>query len=149
MSWWIVKNNPLIVLRISSINAHNELPTNVHDVIQRASVYDLMLIARACVTRITHVFNKKDDIDPSGDYSMSQKYTRGNVAILPQDSIYILSVVNQVPCSEDIDRHLPGISPSYLSYSIPHYYHIKGHLNTWKYYSITDSNRYSLPYIHP
>jgi hypothetical protein len=67
------------------------LPSVVRDSFQRASVYDLMLIARACASQITHFYSYK----PNGvnghrhwfDEETSQRYNQGNVGIRPQDSI--------------------------------------------------------------
>ncbi|KAG2136448.1 hypothetical protein DEU56DRAFT_704765, partial [Suillus clintonianus] len=70
------------------------LPKDVHDVFARASVYDLMLISCARASQITHFYLYK----PSGRYNWqgeegSQRYNQGNVAIRPQDSTELQSLL--------------------------------------------------------
>ncbi|KAG2109170.1 hypothetical protein BD769DRAFT_1497697 [Suillus cothurnatus] len=70
---------------------HERLPSVVRDSFQRAYVYDLMLIARARASQITHFYSYKLN-GVSGhrhwfDEETSQRYNQGNVGIRPQDSV--------------------------------------------------------------
>ncbi|KAG1821307.1 hypothetical protein EV424DRAFT_861670 [Suillus variegatus] len=66
---------------------HERLPEAVRCALQNASLYDLMLISRARASHITHFYSHKFR---SGGYRQSeessQRYNQGNVAIRPQDS---------------------------------------------------------------
>lgn len=61
------------------------LPSSVVD----ASLFDLMLVCKARATRISYMFNHNPSV--SGD--ARQGYIKGNVAILPQDTYQLRSVI--------------------------------------------------------
>jgi hypothetical protein len=53
-------------------------------------MFDLMLISRARATKLTQLYSKKKDSPLHGTSSSeSQQYCRGNVAVLPQDSLHL------------------------------------------------------------
>lgn len=65
----------------------DELPDDVQHAFQNASMFDIMMIARSRATRITHLFSKKKGSPNYGqDPSESQRYDRGNISVIPQDS---------------------------------------------------------------
>ncbi|KAG2743634.1 hypothetical protein P692DRAFT_20745581, partial [Suillus brevipes Sb2] len=73
---------------------HEKLPDDIRDAFARASAYDLMLIARARASQITHFYAHK----PSGWQNWlgeegSQRYNKGNVAIRPQDSTQLRTLL--------------------------------------------------------
>ena len=96
------KKQPLDSLANFQYYAHGELPDKVRQGFQQASMYDLMLIARSRTTRITHLFSSKQGSSLSGDPSVSQRYNRGNVAILPQDSVHLRDVLP--PSADEISE---------------------------------------------
>lgn len=65
-----------------------ELPIEVQNSFKESSMFDLMMVARCRATRITQLYsNKKGDANYKGDASESQRYDRGNVSVIPQDSV--------------------------------------------------------------
>jgi hypothetical protein len=73
---------------------HEKLPDDIRDAFARASAYDLMLIARARASQITHFYAHK----PSGWQNWlgeegSQRYNKGNVAIRPQESTQLQTLL--------------------------------------------------------
>ncbi|KAF8556634.1 hypothetical protein OG21DRAFT_1482850 [Imleria badia] len=71
--------------------AYDELPDDVRDAFARASIFDLMLVARARTTRISYFFNHK--VGAAND--TRQGFIRGNVAVLPpsQDTMKVRDVI--------------------------------------------------------
>ena len=62
----------------------SELPDDVRDAILTASPFEVMLVALCCATVITHHYQSKSFRGRLPDEA-SQRFNRGNVAILPQD----------------------------------------------------------------
>ncbi|KAJ7132416.1 hypothetical protein C8R44DRAFT_731093 [Mycena epipterygia] len=59
-----------------------ELPPGVHIAFETASMYDIMMVARARTTRITHLFSEKTKKEQPDEFTaVSQRYSKGNVAI--------------------------------------------------------------------
>jgi hypothetical protein len=80
---------------------HEKLPHEIRDALARASAYDLMLIARARASQITHFYAHK----PSGwqhwlGEEGSQRYNKGNIAIRPQDSTHLRTLLP--PCHDEL-----------------------------------------------
>lgn len=69
--------------------AYDELPEDVASAFERASLFDLMLVARACMTKISYLFNHKVGVSNG----TQQGFIRGNVAVLPQDTMKIWDVI--------------------------------------------------------
>lgn len=66
----------------------DEIPIAVQKAFKDSSMFDLMMVARCRSTRITQLYlNKKGSPNYQGDASESQRYDRGNVSIIPQDSV--------------------------------------------------------------
>ncbi|KAG1908282.1 uncharacterized protein F5891DRAFT_1179794 [Suillus fuscotomentosus] len=66
----------------------------VHDALSGASSYDLMLISCARASHVTHFYTYK--ANPGGyrqSEESSQRYNQGNVAIRPQDSPQLHSLL--------------------------------------------------------
>ncbi|KAJ7648175.1 hypothetical protein DFH06DRAFT_997241, partial [Mycena polygramma] len=74
---------PLDALANFQYYAIDELPQDVKNAFAKASLYDLMMVARSRCTRITHMFSEKRDF--KDNWQASQGYSKGNVAIFPQD----------------------------------------------------------------
>jgi hypothetical protein len=72
----------------------NELPLDARRAFEKASVFDIMLVARSRATRITHLFSSsKDPALRGGDPETSQRYNRGNVAVLTQDNVMLRHIL--------------------------------------------------------
>lgn len=84
------RKQPLDSLANFLYYAQDELPEPVKVAFSKASMFDQMLISRARVTRITQLYakNKKSPLYGTR-LSESQRYSQGNVAILPQDSLHL------------------------------------------------------------
>jgi len=55
--------------------------------IDEASMFDIMMVSKLRATRITHLYSSKEGSSLYGtDPMLSQRYSRGNVAVLPQDT---------------------------------------------------------------
>lgn len=66
---------------------HDELPEEVRNALKSATMFDVMMVARSRATRITQLFSKKKgNTNYDHDPSESQRYDRGNISIIPQDS---------------------------------------------------------------
>src|SRR5262245_16054420 len=63
------KKQPLDSLANFQYYAHNELPVDVKNCFENASVYDLMLVSRSRIMRITHLFSGKRDCTAGGNIS--------------------------------------------------------------------------------
>jgi hypothetical protein len=64
------------------------LPDSIGQHFSKASMFDIMLVARSRATRITHLFSdKKGHPFEGSNSSLSHWYSQGNVTIMPQDSI--------------------------------------------------------------
>jgi hypothetical protein len=74
--------------------AHHRLPKDVLDAFNKASMFDLMLVSHCRATRITHLFTKNPSSPVYGrNHATSQRYNKGNIAILPQDSAKVWDVL--------------------------------------------------------
>lgn len=71
--------------------AYSEIPQEVHDAFQEASMFDLMLVVRARATRVSFLLTEKFGV--AGDPRSSQGYVKGNVAIMPQDTLTLRTVI--------------------------------------------------------
>lgn len=88
------KRQPLDSLANFQYYAIHELPGPVKAAFNNASMFDLMMVARCRATRITHLFSKKKDNPQYGiPEDQSQRYNKGNVAILPQNTINLRNVL--------------------------------------------------------
>ncbi|KAJ7699722.1 hypothetical protein B0H16DRAFT_1349049, partial [Mycena metata] len=78
---------PLDALANFQYYARDELPAGVKDAFEQASLYDLMMVSRNRATRVTHMFCEKPDAKGHDKIrAFSQGYSKGNVAIFPQDT---------------------------------------------------------------
>ena len=77
-----------------------ELPTEVRDSILTASLFEVMLVALCRATVITHHYQSKSFRGRLPEEA-SQRYNRGNVAILPQDPSALHSILP--PAISDIE----------------------------------------------
>lgn len=69
---------------------HERLSDNVRDAFKKATLFELMLVSRCRATRITHLYSSKPTGPNAGrNPASSQRYNRGNIAIIPQDSVRI------------------------------------------------------------
>jgi len=71
----------------------SEMPANVRDTILTASPCELMLVALCRATVVTHHYQSKSVQGGRLPEETSQRYNRGNVAILPQDPGALRSVL--------------------------------------------------------
>jgi Helitron helicase-like domain at N-terminus/PIF1-like helicase len=72
----------------------DELPDEVRGAFEQASMFDVMLVSRARATRITHLFSStKESLCRGGDPEISQRFNRGNAAILTQDNVRLREVL--------------------------------------------------------
>ena len=71
--------------------AYSELPPEVIEAFRQASMFDLMLVAHACATHISFLLNDKSGF--SGDSRVCQGFVKGNVAVLPQDTLMLHTVI--------------------------------------------------------
>ncbi|KAK7038371.1 hypothetical protein R3P38DRAFT_2515926, partial [Favolaschia claudopus] len=80
---------PLDSLANFQYYARDELPPNIKTAFEEASLYDLMMIAHSRCTRITHLFSDKGQVTkpPDNKRAISQKYSKGNVAVFAQDIV--------------------------------------------------------------
>ncbi|KAJ7774867.1 hypothetical protein B0H16DRAFT_1303004, partial [Mycena metata] len=93
------KFQPLDALANFQYYARDELPEAVREAFNSASLYDLMMVSRSRCTRITHMFCDKPDAKGWEKVrSLSQGYSKGNVAIFPQD---VKSVRPMLPPAAD------------------------------------------------
>jgi hypothetical protein len=80
------KLQPLHALANFQYYAGNELPMDVGSAFSASSLYDLMMVSRSRATRITHMFCDKPGAKGHDKVrAFSQGYSKGNVAIFPQD----------------------------------------------------------------
>lgn len=94
---------PLDSLANFQYYARDELPAQVKDAFQHASPFEIMMTARARATKITYLFSKKKGSPEYGRASeTSQGYSKGNVAILPQDALSIRRVLP--PTGDEIEK---------------------------------------------
>ena len=79
---WFGKQ-PLDSLANFQYYGHEALPDDdVHAAFKHATTFDVMMVARARATRITHLYSSKVDGHLAGmDPEISQSYNKGNVAI--------------------------------------------------------------------
>jgi hypothetical protein len=94
---------PLDSLANFQYYGNEALPDDVHAAFKHATTFDVMMVARARATRITHLYSSKVDGHLAGtDPEISQSYNKGNVAILPQDSVHVRDVLP--PPFDDIQK---------------------------------------------
>jgi len=78
---------------------YEALSDEVREAFDHATTFDIMMVACARATRITHLYSSKTEGPMAGsDPEMSKLYNKGNVAILPQDSVELW---NALPPSFD------------------------------------------------
>lgn len=81
----------------------DELPAEVKNAFAHSTMFDILMVARSRATRITHLYSQKPNSSIWGtDPRNSQGYSKGNVAILPQDSVSLRRVVP--PNKSEIER---------------------------------------------
>ncbi|KAI0713872.1 hypothetical protein C8Q76DRAFT_619824, partial [Earliella scabrosa] len=93
--------------------AHDRLPEDVHTAFKEATWTEKVLISRARASRISFRFSSKPGHQLYGsDPRVSQRYTRGNVAIHPQDATHLndalppsTEVVRDMICAVFISGH--------------------------------------------
>ncbi|KAK7022631.1 hypothetical protein R3P38DRAFT_2533011, partial [Favolaschia claudopus] len=79
-------NQPLDSLANFQYYARDELPADVKDALASCTMFDRMMICQARSTKITHLFSKNpNSVLYGSDVTTSQRFSRGNVAIIPQD----------------------------------------------------------------
>ncbi|KAJ7720620.1 hypothetical protein B0H16DRAFT_1432312 [Mycena metata] len=84
------KLQPLDALANFQYYARQELPADVRLAFEKASLYDLMMVARNRATRITHMFCEKPSAKGFDKIrAFSQGYSKGNVAIFAQDIVSV------------------------------------------------------------
>ena len=72
----------------------DELPAEVKKAFESATMFDIMMVARSRATRITQLYsNKKGSSNYGQNHSESQRYDRGNVSIIPQDSAQLRTLL--------------------------------------------------------
>ncbi|KDQ51994.1 hypothetical protein JAAARDRAFT_139448 [Jaapia argillacea MUCL 33604] len=72
----------------------DRLPEAVNLAFCEVSMFDIMLIAKARATRIMHLFSDKKDNPVAGvRRDTSQSFSRGNVAIIPQNSVKLRALL--------------------------------------------------------
>ncbi|RPD53753.1 hypothetical protein L226DRAFT_469967, partial [Lentinus tigrinus ALCF2SS1-7] len=119
--------------------AHDRLPTHVSDAFERSSQFDRLLISRARASRISFRFtelrskhNSNDDPTDSHDsHTTVQRFVRGNVLVMPQNSTHLNavlppspSVIHDTVCAVFVGRTPPtkdtigGLSPVLVCRSI-------------------------------
>ena len=82
------QKQPLSSLANFQYYARDKLPPSVKEAFANASMFDIILVARCRATHIADLYSKKWGSPIYGYPSeMLQSYTKGNVAILPQDTI--------------------------------------------------------------
>ncbi|KIM21401.1 hypothetical protein M408DRAFT_29598 [Serendipita vermifera MAFF 305830] len=82
--------------------AHDRLPTSVRLAFENSTIFEQSLIARARANRITFRYCHNPTSPQYGwNFQTSQSYSKGNVMILPQDS---LSLQSMLPPSPDAVR---------------------------------------------
>ena len=72
----------------------DELPADVKEAFRTATMFDIMMVARSRATQITQLYsNKKGSFNYQQNHSESQRYDRGNVSIIPQDSAQLRTLL--------------------------------------------------------
>ncbi|EIW86686.1 hypothetical protein CONPUDRAFT_44262, partial [Coniophora puteana RWD-64-598 SS2] len=85
--------------------ARDRLPDDVRSSLSAASPVDRILIARAQASKIVHVYSHKQGSNSSRfPEEASQRYVKGNVAILPQDSVALRRLLPLGP--DDIEQSI-------------------------------------------
>ncbi|KAH7905411.1 hypothetical protein BJ138DRAFT_1138284 [Hygrophoropsis aurantiaca] len=82
--------------------AIDRLPSDIKSQFDKASPFDLMLISRAQASQVTHHYRGKRGMYQPEE--TSQRYTQGNVGILPQDSISVRQYLP--PNADDIKQSM-------------------------------------------
>lgn len=133
---------------------HEALPSAVSDAFDRSSQFDRLLVARARASRISFRFTElrsdhganKEPFDAHESHVSSQRYVKGNVLVMPQNSTQFNnvlppspSVIRDTVCAVFVGRSAPtietiaGLSPilarrstvetiiKFLILSNPHY----------------------------
>ncbi|KAJ7124268.1 hypothetical protein C8R44DRAFT_875321 [Mycena epipterygia] len=71
-----------------------ELPPGVRIAFETASMYDIMMVARARTTRITHLFSEKTKKEQPDEFTaVSQRYSKGNVAIFGHNVVSLRTIL--------------------------------------------------------
>ncbi|KAH7904256.1 hypothetical protein BJ138DRAFT_964713, partial [Hygrophoropsis aurantiaca] len=74
--------------------AHCRVPPNVKAAMDKASAFDKMLVSRCRASKVTHLYLHKLTSPGRGQPEhLSQSYNRGNVAVVPQDSITLRTLL--------------------------------------------------------
>lgn len=77
---------------------HERLPIDIADALRDASSFDLMLISRARASQITHFYAYKPSMYRHHLVEeISQRYNQGNVAVRPQDSLELRTLLPPSP----------------------------------------------------
>jgi hypothetical protein len=76
--------------------ADDRLSIAVANAFEKASLFDLMLVARVRMTKISYLFNHK----MGGADDTHQGFIRGNIAVLPQDTMKLQDVIP--PATDDV-----------------------------------------------
>jgi hypothetical protein len=99
---------PLDSLANFQYYGHEALPNQVQSMFADATTFDIMLVACAHATRITHLYSAKTEGPMAGtDPELSQSYNRGNVSILPQESMQLRQVL--WPAFDDVREAMCAI----------------------------------------
>ncbi|KAG1844566.1 hypothetical protein C8R48DRAFT_750839 [Suillus tomentosus] len=91
---------PLNSLANFQYYGYERLPDDIREAFSTASIYDLMLVSRARASQVTHFYTYKRS--SSGTYlwsaeDSSQRYNKGNIAIRPQNSTELYTLLPPSP----------------------------------------------------
>ncbi len=104
--------------------AHDVLPPGVSAAFARSSQFDRLLVARARASRISFRFTElradqagnHEPVDAHESHVLSQRYVRGNILVMPQNSTHVnsvlpppASVIRDTVCAVFIGRKKPTL----------------------------------------
>lgn len=99
---------PLDSLANFQYYGHEALSNEVREAFNHATTFDIMMVARARATRITHLYSSKTEGPMAGsDPEISQLYNKGNVAILPQESVELRNALP--PPFDDVQKAMCAV----------------------------------------
>jgi len=94
---------PLDSLANFQYYGHEALSDEVREAFSYATTFNIMMVAHARATRITHLYSSKTEGPMAGsDPEISWSYNKGNVVILPQESVELQDTLP--PPFDDIQK---------------------------------------------
>jgi len=100
------KKQPLNAIANYQYYVIDELPLIAKDAFSTATTFEVKLVARSRATWLTHLYcKKKNSPNFMNKANESQCYSRGNVAILPQDTITLRTFLP--PAATEIAESMP------------------------------------------